>query len=262
MDIEIKRQKQREADKRYYNTHKEKVKEKNSKYVQDHRELVNEKVRNKRLENPEIFREKDRSRYEKCSDVIKQRVKTYRESHKEQIRKTKRKNYEKNIETIKERNKKYRNENLEELKEKKRLYRIKNIEKIKIEDKNRNRKKLETDPIYRLKKNLRRRINLVFKKYNMRKTKNTNNLIGCSPEFLREHLEAQFKEGMTHDNHNPKGWHIDHIIPLASAGLDKEKLENLCHYTNLQPLWWWENLEKSDNITNAQPDISQPLSMS
>ena len=235
MDIEIKRQKQREADKRYYNTHKEKVKEKNSKYVQDHRELVNEKVRNKRLENPEIFREKDRSRYEKCSDVIKQRVKTYRESHKEQIRKTKRKNYEKNIETIKERNKKYRNENLEELKEKKRLYR---------------------------KKNLRRRINLVFKKYNMRKTKNTNNLIGCSPEFLREHLEAQFKEGMTHDNHNPKGWHIDHIIPLASAGLDKEKLENLCHYTNLQPLWWWENLEKSDNITNAQPDISQPLSMS
>jgi hypothetical protein len=29
-------------------------------------------------------------------------------------------------------------------------------------------------------------------------------------------------------------WHIDHIIPLASANTEKEMID-LCHYTNLQP---------------------------
>jgi hypothetical protein len=42
-------------------------------------------------------------------------------------------------------------------------------------------------------------------------------------------------------------WHIDHIIPLASAKTEEEMIK-LCHYTNLQPLWAIENMSKGSKI--------------
>lgn len=61
---------------------------------------------------------------------------------------------------------------------------------------------------------------------------------------------------MTWENHgngwNGKGmqeWHIDHIIPCVSFNLRKIEEQIKCfHYTNLQPLWAKENLEKHNNI--------------
>jgi len=42
-------------------------------------------------------------------------------------------------------------------------------------------------------------------------------------------------------------WVIDHKIPIASAQ-NKKEVEKLNYYLNLQPMWWRENLEKSDKI--------------
>jgi len=47
------------------------------------------------------------------------------------------------------------------------------------------------------------------------------------------------------ENHGK--WHIDHIIPLSSA-TSKDELLKLCHYSNLQPLWKVDNLQKSNLI--------------
>lgn len=71
-------------------------------------------------------------------------------------------------------------------------------------------------------------------------------LTGCkSWDELKQHLEKQFTEGMTWDNHGE--WHIDHIKPCASFDLTKESEQKKCfHYSNLQPLWAEENLRKSD----------------
>ena len=41
--------------------------------------------------------------------------------------------------------------------------------------------------------------------------------------------------------------HIDHIIPLSSAKNENELYE-LCRYTNLQPLWAFDNLSKGNKI--------------
>ena len=78
-----------------------------------------------------------------------------------------------------------------------------------------------------------------------RKNGRTEQLVGADCETVKKHIESLFKNGMTWENHGK--WHIDHIIPLASAKTEEEVIR-LFHYTNLQPLWAKENLSKSDKM--------------
>ena len=72
-------------------------------------------------------------------------------------------------------------------------------------------------------------------------------LLGCSIEYFRQYMEAQFEEGMEWDNLGE--WHIDHRRPCSSFDLNKPEEQRMCfHYTNLQPLWAAENIGKSDNF--------------
>jgi len=96
---------------------------------------------------------------------------------------------------------------------------------------------------YRLRKNISTYLRRYLKKGHMKKTKYFKEILGCSVEELREYLESLFKEGMTWENYGRFGWHIDHIIPICSAKTEEE-VYKLFHYTNLQPLWWRENLVK------------------
>jgi hypothetical protein len=80
-----------------------------------------------------------------------------------------------------------------------------------------------------------------------KKDRKTFDIIGCTTQFLKEHLENQFVGDMNWNNHGLFGWHIDHIIPLSSAKTEEE-LYKLCHYSNLQPLWAEDNLKKSNKI--------------
>lgn len=76
-----------------------------------------------------------------------------------------------------------------------------------------------------------------------KKSKRTLELVGCSLDELKQHLEKQFKIGMDWNNYG--AWHIDHIQPCASFDLSKPEEQNKCfHYTNLQPLWAKENMSK------------------
>jgi DNA (cytosine-5)-methyltransferase 1 len=42
-------------------------------------------------------------------------------------------------------------------------------------------------------------------------------------------------------------WVIEHIIPLSSAK-NIDELYKLCHYSNLQPLSWADNMKKSNKL--------------
>ena len=70
-------------------------------------------------------------------------------------------------------------------------------------------------------------------------------LLGCSIEEFIKYIEDRFTDGMSWDNRGLHGWHIDHIRPCASFDLTDPKQQKECfHYTNLQPLWAYENRSK------------------
>lgn len=70
--------------------------------------------------------------------------------------------------------------------------------------------------------------------------------LGCSIEAFRAHIEAQFTDGMSWNNYGGRdGWQLDHIRPLMRFDLtDPEQAKAACHFTNLQPLWAKDNLNK------------------
>jgi hypothetical protein len=113
------------------------------------------------------------------------------------------------------------------------------------------KKRLANDIDYRIKKSLQTRITSSIngnKLYN-----HSIDLLGCSIIDVRKHLEKQFQKGMTWDNWGVFGWHIDHIIPISSFDFTKKEDQYRCwHYTNLQPLWWLDNIMKADKIIEKQ----------
>jgi len=98
---------------------------------------------------------------------------------------------------------------------------------------------------FKLRNRLRVKLITDLRRYNGSKSKSAIELLGCSIQFLRKHLETQFQHGMTWENWSIHGWHIDHIKPCASFDLTKLSQQRICfHYKNLQPLWAKENIRK------------------
>jgi len=115
------------------------------------------------------------------------------------------------------------------------------------------KRKTEEDPCFKIASVLRGRIRDGVKDQGAEKFFHSNELIGCSFKFLRDYLETMFQEGMFWGNHGSKGWHIDHIRPCASFKLtDPEQQKQCFHYTNLQPLWAFDNLSKGSKILSNE----------
>lgn len=78
---------------------------------------------------------------------------------------------------------------------------------------------------------------------NNKKTTKTEVAIGYSFTDLKNHIQSQFKDGMSWENWGE--WHIDHIYPVASMvkdGItDPAKINAL---SNLRPLWAYENMSR------------------
>lgn len=93
------------------------------------------------------------------------------------------------------------------------------------------------------------------------KSGHTLDLLGCSVEELKTHLEMQFEPGMTWENQGGKnGWQIDHIIPCSYFDLTKEENQRICfNYRNLQPLWASENNAKKAKVPDNVEEIVEFL---
>jgi hypothetical protein len=100
------------------------------------------------------------------------------------------------------------------------------------------RRRLATDPAFKISEYLRRRVRLALA--GTPKSGTTENLVGCSWEQLREWIEAMFQPNMAWKNYGE--WEVDHIIPCAKFDLTDPEQQRACfHYSNLQPLWGKDN---------------------
>jgi hypothetical protein len=105
--------------------------------------------------------------------------------------------------------------------------------------------KFRTDVSFKIAFCLRIRLNQVLK--GNYKSQSIVELLGCSIEQLKQHLESKFTNGMSFSNYGL--WHIDHIRPCSNFDLSLESEQRKCfHYLNLQPLWAVDNLKKGKTV--------------
>jgi hypothetical protein len=205
-------------------------------------------------------KEYNREYYSKNKNLLSEKKKIYYLKKRDHVSSYGKKYYSEHIKEKSNLNKKWREANPEKAKitsgnwykentEKARAsgmerYRT-NPEKWREYSKNRYRMNYRSNPQYRISRLLRTRLYHVIK--GKSKSGSAIRDLGCSVEELTKHLEKQFQSGMTWGNQGE--WHIDHIIPLASFDMEnREQFLKACHYTNLQPLWAFDNISKGDKI--------------
>lgn len=193
------------------------------------KECDKEKYHKNREYNILRMREYKKNNPEKIKDYFlrnKDSYQEYRDSKKEEIKSYMKDYYKNNL-------------------EKRKKYLEKNKEILSLKRNNSEKKRRDSDSLYKLKIYMRNRIWFYLKKTDIRKKNTTFELVGCNPHELKIYLEQKFNSGMSWDNQGE--WHIDHIIPLSSAKTEEE-LYKLCHFTNLQPMWASENIRKGSKI--------------
>lgn len=187
----------------------------------------------------ERYKDKHRNECRKCeSEYLKEYYKKNPEYYREYIKN----NPEKNREA----NRKWRINNPDKVKIKNKKYYeyCKKNEPERLRDKE---KKRMSNPKYRLN---RRIFDLI--RYSLKSNKGGRyweNLVGYTLQDLKLHLEKQFKEDMSWENHG--AWQIDHIKPISSFNFDSyedPEFKECWKLSNLQPLWTSENLSKGVRI--------------
>jgi hypothetical protein len=219
-----------------------------------------------------------RERYKRIKNKVKKRSKEYYKNNKEKIREHKKEYHKNNKEKIREYWKKYRIKNIDKIKEYAKKYYLKNKEELKeykknyyertkdgvreeknkrareyyinnhskfLEKQKRQYENNKTKSGFKISRNISRMIN-----HSLRGNKNGyhwEDLLGYTLEDLKQHLENQFKEGMSWDNYGE--WHIDHIIPISwfeFKSYNDSEFKQCWALTNLQPLWAEENISKNN----------------
>lgn len=121
-----------------------------------------------------------------------------------------------------------------------------------------NKERSKVDTAYRIKNICSSRLRKAIYAQGGTKTSRTVDLLGCSPNELRQHLEKQFDSNMTWENYGSY-WHVDHIKPCSLFDLTKQEEQYKCfHYSNLQPLEAIANIKKSDTFNVALDINSSP----
>jgi len=233
MDEEQRKKKEakRIYDLAYKKKHKERLKQQNKEYYSRPEIKAKQKAYNKkyRQENKEKLRQQKKEWYENNKERISEYGKQRLKEHGDRIRQRVKELY------------------TPEQAAKRRAYKQRPDVKIRQREwENQYRKeRYHNDTNYKLLVLLRNRITSATN-HNYKSGSAIDDL-GCTIEEFKDHIESQFKEGMTWDNWTTDGWHIDHKKQLSNFDLtDREQFKEAAHYTNLQPLWWWENLEKRE----------------
>jgi hypothetical protein len=224
--------------KNFYNKHKDEYKLKTASY---------------REKNKDVIKIKKKEDYEKNKQKYLLRNKLYYNLHKTVLNEQTKKYYILHRDKILLQLKKYHESHKKEFYDYNKKYREKNRVLINIMANNYNKERKKIDVSYKIKTGMRSRINMALRHQYTEKAYKTKELLGCDMEFFRHYIEKQFKEEMSWENYGYKGWHLDHIIPCSSFLLEDSEQQKLCfHYSNYQPLWWYENFSKKSKIIEEE----------
>lgn len=174
----------------------------------------------------EDFYRKGKGYKSKCKKCCSEYTKKYYQENKQVHNQRMKEHYFENKDDYTKNHKKYKSENSEKILEIAKKY-------------NKNRR--QVDVLFRLKQNLRSRINGYLKVKKILKTNKTIDFVGCQTEELKKHLESLFDVNMSWKNYGE--WEIDHKIPLSEAK-NIEDIYKLNNFTNLQPMWKLDNIMK------------------
>jgi len=147
----------------------------------------------------------------------------------------------------KDKTRKYYLDNKERIDARNKSYYENNKEKARERWSRWNKNRKLNNPGYRLNRNMKSVINQSLK--GSKNGQSWTKLVGYDTQELKEHLESQFKEGMTWDNREK--WEIDHIIPVSLfniKGVKSSGFKKCWALENLRPLWKHENRAKRNKL--------------
>lgn len=211
--------KKRAYAKEYRKNNPDKIKERQKK--------DSEKRKIDRKNNPEKYSLERKEYHKKNKESISLKQKLYKENNPEKVKATK---------------KKWRDNNKVQANKASSDWGKLNSEKINAQ----RRQKRKDDVLFKLKGNLRTLLGNAFRRKGFSKNNKAYEILGCSFEKLKYHIESKFESWMSWENYGKYngasnyGWDIDHILPLSNAE-SEEQMKKLNHYTNLQPLCSFTN---------------------
>ena len=195
-----------------------------------------------------------RKKHNQCKVCIAAKRREYYQGYKdkETFKAKQREYYQNNRVEIAAKRREYYQNNKVEIGDKHRKYYQGNKKKVVAQQREYQRERYHFDPMYVIKLRLRSRMNIAVKAVGLdNKCASSSELLGISPQGLKEWLEAQFTEGMTWENRSD--WHVDHIIPCDAFDLTVDQNQRICFwYKNLQPMWAKDNIQKSNAYTEAE----------
>lgn len=202
-----------------------KCKDCNKTYREENREKINTYLNNYYQENKEELIIKNTQRVQDNYESVQEYKKKWYLENKEEITEKIKLRYIDNKKSIQDYKKEY--------------YQINKKEICKNNTYMRNERR-KGDFLFDLKLNISGTIrNSLKKKY--KKSKRTQEILGCTLEFFKNHLESQFLPWMTWEKYGKYngslnfGFDIDHIIPVSYAKTEEE-IYLLNHWSNFQPL--------------------------
>jgi len=233
----------------------EKIKNYKKEWYKKNKDRISLFIKEDRKKNPEKYKKYKKQEYLKNKKEILCRNKEYRLSHKEKIKEYSQEYRLKKLDILRKQQKKWRLENRENLLKGGKRYKLKNKEWNKEYNENYRKKNKDSlnkkrkdrekfDLFFKISCQLRKRFWMALKKGY--KSGSAVRDLGCSIEEFKKYIELKFQEGTSWENWGYRGWHLDHIIPLANFNLsNRNELLKAVNYTNLQPLWAIDNLRKN-----------------
>lgn len=107
----------------------------------------------------------------------------------------------------------------------------------------------KNDVRFQIGRRIRARIRMAIKRAYGKKAFRSMEMLGCTVEEARRHLESTFTDGMNWERFLAGEIDIDHIKPVCSFDLTKPEEQKKCfHWSNIQALWEPDNLKKGSKM--------------